>query len=188
MFFGDGLLCPSEGYGEPIVELLTLRRPGAAFKSYHPGEESLTLEAALRGAPAIIGKAPDFVLLGLGNADMARGVDPAAALEPLEALVQLLLLKTQARVAVANVCTAFQTAEARPAAAAFNAGLATLAGDRVERIDLDGPVNAFLEVHRRAAGEKRALHVGPLRLTSMGRVFLSHTVSARLALEELFAT
>jgi hypothetical protein len=186
VFHGDGLICPPEGYGEQIVELLTLRRPGAAFTSFLPGEENLTLDAALRGAAALIGKAPDFVLLGLGNADMLRGVAPAEALETLRALVQVLLLKTQARVSVATVCGAFLPPEARAGAAAFNAGLPSLSGDRVGLIDLDGPVNGFLDAHRRGGGEKRSLHAQPLRLTSMGRVFLSNTALGLISLEDLF--
>jgi hypothetical protein len=190
VFFGDGLMCPPDGYGEQIVERLVMSRPDAVFKSFHPGEEALTLEAALRGAPALIGKAPDFVLLGLGNADMIRGISPDEALGNLRALIQVLLLKTQARVVVANVCGAFLAPDARAITAEYNAELALMAveheGERVDVLDLDGPVNRFLEAHRRGAGEKRSLHAGPLRLTSMGRVFLSGTAFDQLKLEDFF--
>src|SRR5690606_8846591 len=103
-FCGDGLLCPPEGYGEAVVELLVTRRPGAAFKSYHVGEEQLTAVAALPVAPALIGKAPDLVVIGLGTADMAQELAPEASLEKLGALLQVLLLKTQTRVALTTVC------------------------------------------------------------------------------------
>jgi hypothetical protein len=192
VFYGDGLLCPSEGYGEAIVELLVMRRPDATFKSFHPGDENLTLEGASHGAAALIGKAPDFVMLGLGNADMLRGTDPAAPLGHLRALLQVLALKTQARIVVANVCTAFLPQEARGIASEYNADLAALAasagewGDRVRVLDLDGPVHGFLDAHRRGGGEKRSLHVQPLRLTSMGRLFLSATAYGSLALEDFF--
>ena len=189
MFYGDGLLCPPEGYGEGIVELLVLRHPDAAFRSFHHGEESLALDAALRGAASLIGKAPDFVFLGLGNVDMLRGVAPAEALASLRALIQVVLLKTQARVAVANVCGAFLPPEARAGAAGYNAGLMGLpgeSGDRVRVVNIDDPVNAFLEAHRRGGGEKRSLHVRPLCPTSMGRVFLSNTVFGLLSLEDIF--
>jgi hypothetical protein len=186
VFYGDGLLCPPEGYGEQIIELLVMRRPAAGFKSFHPGEETLTLETALRGAPSLIGKAPDFVYIGLGSADMLRGVEPAAAIENLRALIQLLMLKTQARVALAKVCAAFLPPEARVSAAAFNAGLDDLATDRVGIVNLDNPVSGFLEAHRRGGGGKHSLHLTPLRLTSMGRVFLSNTASRLLALEDFF--
>jgi hypothetical protein len=186
VFYGDGLSCPPEGYAEHIVELLVLRRPEVAIKSFYPGEENLTLEAALRGAPALIGKAPDFVYLAVGAADLLRGTEPESALENLAALLQVLLLKTQARVVVANVCTAFLPQELRASAVAFNEGLNALCGERVIVADLDLPVTTFLEAHRRGGGEKRALHAQPLRLTSMGRVFLSNTAFTLLDLENLF--
>ena len=192
MFYGDGLLCPPDGYGEGIVELLVMRRPDAAVKSFHPGEESLTLEAALRGAPSLIGKAPDLAYIALGAADALRGTDPDEALSSLRALLQVLRLKTTAHLAVANVCTAFLPSEARPAAAVFNAGLAALAAGgedatRLTLVDLDGPVTAFLEAHRRGPGEKRSLHAQPLRLTSMGRLLLARAAFERLGLEERLA-
>ncbi len=186
VFYGDGLLCPPEGYGEQIVELLVLQRPDATFKSFHPGEEQLSLEAALRGAPAVIGKAPDFVYIGVGGGDLLRGVEVGTALETLRALLQVLYIKTPARIAVANLCTAFFPQEARAAAAEFNAGIAALGSDRVGIVDLDDPVNLFLEAHRRGAGEKRSLHSHPMRPTSMGRVFLAHKAFALLELESLF--
>lgn len=179
------MLCPPDGYGEHIVERLVLARPDATFASFHPGEEQLTLEAALRGAPALIGKAPDFIYLAIGGADLLRGGNAAEALENMRALAQVLLLKTHARIAVANLCTAFFPQEARAAAAAFNAGLAALSGERVLVVDLDEPVRAFLDAHRRGGGEKRSLHTRPLHLTSMGRLFLSHTAFALLDLESL---
>jgi hypothetical protein len=188
VFCGDGVLCSPEGYGDLLVELLTLRRPAAAIQSFVRGEPELTTESALRDAPALIGKAPDFVLLGVGHADMLRGEDPARALARLRDLVQLLLLKTHAEVALASLCTAFLPAEAREAAAAFNAGLADLSGPRVRVADLDAPVRAFLEAHRRGEGEKRALHVQALRPTSMGRLLLAYAAWDALDLASTFPT
>lgn len=191
VFFGDGLLCPPEGYGEAVIELLVTRRPGAAFKSYHVGEENLTVAAALPVAPALIGKAPDLVVIGLGTADMAQELAPEASVEKLRALLQLLLLKTQTHVALTTVCSAFLPAPARAAAAEFNEGLrllgATTSPERVRVLDLEPVVDSFLEAHRRGAGEKRSLHVQPLRLTSTGRVFLSNTVYDMLELDAIFA-
>lgn len=189
VFYGDGLLCPPEGYGEAVVELLVTRRPSAVFKSFHSGEEQLALEAALRGAPALIGKAPDLVVVGLGATDILQGADPDGSCEHLGALVNLLLLKTQARVALATVCASFLASEERPAAARFNAGLrglAASAGDRVVILDVDTAVARFLDAHRRGSGEKRSLHAQPLRLTSTGRVFLSNTVYDLLDLDAYF--
>ena len=192
VFCGDGVLCPQDGYGDLLVELLTLRRPAASFHSFVRGEAELTTEGALRDAPALIGKAPDFVLLGVGHADILRGDEPALALARLRDLVQLLLIKTHADVAVASLCTAFLPAEAREAATAFNADLPDLvdrtstAGARVRVADLDAPVRAFLEAHRRGGGEKRALHVQSLRPTSMGRLLLAHAAWDALGLESFF--
>lgn len=191
VFFGDGLLCPPEGYGEAVVELLITRHPDVAFKSFHLGEERLTLEAAQGVAPALIGKAPDLAVIGLGAADMDEARPPEASLEKLAALVQLLLSKTQTRVAVATVCAAFLPSAARATAAEFNAGVRMLpgtfpGGDRVRVLDLDAAVDGFLEAHRRGAGEKRSLHVSALRPTSMGRVFLSNTVYALLGADSLW--
>lgn len=174
-----------------MVELLVTRRPGAAFKSYHLGDEHLTVEAAQPLAPALIGKAPDLVVIGLGTADMAEERPPEACLEKLGALLQLVLLKTRARVALTTVCTAFLPAPARAAAADYNDGLRLLAAatpERVSVLDLDPVVDAFLEAHRRGSGEKRSLHVHPLRLTSTGRVLLSNTVHDLLGLDELFTS
>ncbi len=189
VFYGDGLLCPPEGYGEGVVDLLVTRRPGAAFKSFHMGEESLTVDAALRGAPALIGKAPDTVVVGLGTADLLQGASLSAMLEPLGALVQVLLLKTQARVALVTVCSAFMPEASRAPAAAFNASLqdlAGMAGERVTVLNVDDVVNTFLEAHRRGPGEKRALHSTALRLTATGRALLSHSVYRFLRLDEAF--
>jgi len=176
VFYGDGLLCPPEGYSEQVVDRLVLRHPEAAFQSYHPGEQNLTLEAALKGAPFhVIGKAPDVVFLGIGNADLLHSAEPAAMHAGLEALLQLIQQKTRAHLAFTSVCEAFLPEESqREKARVYNAGLSALAGERAILLDLNGHVNAFLERHRQGAGEKRALHVLPLQLTSMGRIFLSH--------------
>ena len=192
VLYGDGFLCPPGGYGESLIDLLVMRRPEAAFTASLPGEEGLTLETALhRDVPLLVGKAPDFMHVCLGTVDMLRGVDPAEAFASLESLVQVLLQKTLARLAVATLCEAFLPPDARPAAVEFNLALPALLGDRLEIIDLNSPVNLFFERHRRGTGEKRSLYEGardgaPPRLTSMGRVFLSHAAYGQLALEGLF--
>ena len=183
VFHGDGLLCPPDGYGEAMVELLVLARPDAAIKSYHPGDENLRAEGALRAAPVLIGKAPDFIHLGVGGVDILDGTAPETVLEALTALVQLLTQKTHAAVSVATLVSPFLPPESRPAAEAFNAGLAALAAERVRVTDLDTPVRAFLDAHRRAAGEKRSLHATPLKPTSMGRAFLARTAYVRSGLD-----
>lgn len=192
VFFGDGLLCPPEGYGEAVVELLITRHPDAAFKSFHLGDERLTAEAAQALAPALIGKAPDLTVIGLGAVDMDEGGAPEASLEKLAALVQLLLSKTKTRVAVTTVCAAFLPPTARAAAAEFNAGVRMLpgtfaGGERVSVLDLDAAVDGFLDAHRRGSGEKRSLHASAVRPTSMGRVFLSNTVYALLGIDAFLA-
>jgi len=184
VFYGDGLLCPPEGYSEQLMDGLVLRHPEAALQSFHPGEQHLTLEAAFKGAPFhVIGKAPDFVFLGLGTADLLQSAEPSGMRANLEALLQLIQHKTRAHLAFTSVCEAFLPEESqREKARAYNAGLSALAGngERVSFLDLNSHANAFLEKHRRGAGEKRALHVLPLQLTSMGRVFLSHTALENL--------
>lgn len=189
MFYGDGLLCPPEGYGESIIELLVMHSPTAVFKSFHPGEESLATAAALNGVAPLIGKAPDFVLLSLGSADMLLGTGAVATLENLESLVQLLVSKTHARVSVGNLCEAFLPEGIREEARVCNAGIAELPQlfqGRVGILDLNRPVQKFLEAHRRGSGEKHSLHARPLCPTSMGRVFLSNVAYDNLALEEFF--
>lgn len=183
VFYGDGLLCPPEGYGEQIVDLLVLRHPELPFQSFHPGDQNLTLEAALKGAPmSVIGKAPDFVFLGMGNADVLHSsASPETLLKSLESMLHMILQKTRAHIAFTSVCEAFLPEEPqRLAARAYNFALPPLAGDRVHFLDLNQQVNSFLEKHRKGSGEKRALHSHPLGLTSMGRVFLSHVASENL--------
>jgi hypothetical protein len=191
VLYGDGFLCPPGGYGESLIDLLVMRRPEAAFTASLPGEENLTLEASARDLPLLVGKAPDFMYLGLGAGDMLRGADPADAFAALESLVQVLLQKTRARIAVANLCEAFLPPDARAAAVEFNFALPGILGERVQITDLNAPVNIFFDRHRRGSGEKRSLYEGardgvPPRLTSMGRVFLSHAAYGQLGLEELF--
>ena len=182
VFYGDGLLCPPEGYGEQLVDLLVLRHPEVSFQSFHPGEMHLTLDAALKGAPfQVLGKAPEFVYLGLGHPDFLKPADPNALYSSLESLVQLILQKTRAKVAFTSVCEAFLPEESqRDMASVYNRRLPSLANDRVLFLDMNSSVNAFLEIHRRGPGEKRALHQQSLQLTSMGRVFMSN-----MALENL---
>jgi hypothetical protein len=181
-------VCPPFGYGEAVADLLIVGNPAAPFRAYFPGEDGLTAAAAFKDAAAVIGKAPDVAHLGVGHADLLRGDSPEAALDNLRGLVQLLLLKTQAHVSVATLCAAFLPPDIRPAAAAFDAGLASLAGDRVTVVDLDAAVNAFLESHRRGSGDKRSLHSSPLRLTSTGRTLLSDVVFRSPALASLAGT
>jgi hypothetical protein len=189
VLYGDGLLAPSGGgYGEQLIDLLVMRRPDAAFTTSYTHEDHLEADAVARDLPVLIGKAPDFVYLALGTLDMLRGADPEAAFATLENLARILHQKTRARLAIANLCVAFLPAEARPAAEEFNARLLSLVDDRTAVIDLNAPVNFFFEQHRRGSGEKRSLYEGaPPRLTSMGRVFLSHAAYGALRLEEEFA-
>ena len=169
------------------MDLLVMHHPGTAFESFHPGEQNLTLEAALRGAPLhVIGKAPDFVYLALGHADLLQSSQPDSMMKNLEDILQMILLKTRTRIAFTSICEAFLPEESqRESARAYNAKLPALAGDRLLFLDLNAHVASFLERHRRGTGEKRALHSQPLRLTSMGRVFLSHAALENLPWENL---
>jgi lysophospholipase L1-like esterase len=170
------------------VDLLVLRHPGALFRSFHPGESTLTLEAALKSTPLhVLGKAPDWVYLGLGTADLLQPLQqPGAMLENLDSLIQLILQKTRAQLVFTPAFEAFFSDESqREKARAYNAGLPALARDRAYFLNLNAKVNAFLEKHRLGSGDKRALHELPLKLTSMGRVFLSHAAQESLPQENL---
>jgi lysophospholipase L1-like esterase len=176
VFYGDGLLCNPDGYGEQIADLLTLRHPETAFQSFHYGETELTLQAARKDAALhVLGKAPDWVYLGLGHPDLLLSTSEATMLGHLDDLLKLILQKTRAHIVLASVCEAFLFEEAqKEAARSYNAKLSSLMDERVLFLDLNSRVNEFLIHHRRGSGEKRALHSSPLKLTSMGRVFLSH--------------
>lgn len=187
VFYGDGLLCPPDGYGENVVDLLVSQNPGAAVQSFHRGETTLTLEAALKGAALhVLGKAPDWVYLGLGTPDFLQSRNPERTRETLDSLLQLILLKTKAKIAFTSVCEAFLPEEnQRESARIYNASLPALVNERVLLIDLNSNVHSFLEKHRQGSGEKRALHVLPLQLTSMGRIFLSHVALKNLPWDNL---
>jgi hypothetical protein len=188
VFYGDGLLWPPEGYGEQLVDLLVFERPAETFQSFHPGEESLSLEKALKGAPLhLIGKAPDFIYLSIGAADLLQGHSPDSSLAELDHLLRLLQQKTRAQIFFPSLCTPFFPEEIRAQALAFNAGLPDLVRKAgANFLDLDFPACAFLDRHRQGKGEKRALHQGPLRLTSMGRVFFSQTAFRLLPWQRIF--
>ncbi len=179
-------MCPPAGYGEHVLDLLVLRHPGAALKAYHPGEERLTLEAALAGLAPVIGKAPDFLHLGFGHTDVLVGRSPGEVLQGFEVLLQTLLMKTQARITLANLCEAFLPEAMRVAARECNVALKALEGDRVQVLDLNLPVLQFLDRHRRGGGEKRSLHENALRLTSLGRTLLARTVFEQAEIAGMF--
>jgi len=106
--------------------------------------------------------------------------------ETLESLLQLILLKTRAQIAFTSVIEAFLPEESqREKAAVYNSSLSSMTGERLLFLDLNTSVQAFLEKHRQGIGEKRALHVLPLQLTSMGRVFLSHSALRNLPWDNL---
>ena len=182
VFYGDGLLCPPNGYGESIMDLLLLQNPESNVQSFHSGETGLLLENALKGAPLhVLGKAPDWVFLGLGLPDLLQSRNPTLMRETLESLLQLILLKTRAEIVFTSIIEAFLPEESqREKAVAYNSSLSSLTGERLLFLDLNASVQLFLEKHRQGSGEKRALHVLPLQLTSMGRVFLSHSALRNL--------
>ena len=169
------------------MDLLVFQKPEIAVQSFHPGEKSLTIETALKGAPFhVVGKAPDWVYLGLGLPDLLQSTDPKLMLENLESLLQLILQKTRAQIAFTSAYEAFLPEESqRENARIYNASLSSLKGERIFLLDLNTSVNEFLQKHRQGSGEKRALHLLPLQLTSMGRVFLSHTALKNLPWDNL---
>ena len=166
-----------------------MRKPNGAFQSFHLGEESLSLETAEKQAAFhVIGKAPDLIFLGMGHTDLLAGKSSDAMRIAFASLLDLLQAKTQAHIAFASICEAFFPEEnQRETARTFNTTLSAFAGPRTRFLDLNSPVNTFLDQHRQGKGEKRALHLSPTRLTSMGRVLLAEILFQQLGWSELFS-
>ncbi len=189
VFYGDGILRPPSGYSEQLIDLLVFHHPLASFQSFHLGEECLTLDSALKNAPFhVIGKAPDLIFLALGNTERLQQEAISLSLEKLHTLIHLFTLKTKAKIVLTSLCSAFYSEASRDDVLAYNVGMQKIALlPQLQWLDLDSAVHTFLEKHRLGMGEKRALHQGPMALTSMGRVFLSQTAYSQLPWDTLLA-
>ncbi len=182
IFWGDPLLTGSAGYAELLGNHVFLHYPRADLSlatipaaSTHGEAGGPSLSDAFREAPLhAIGKDPDLLYLGFGDADLAAGQTPDEAARLLQDLVTVVLQKTHARIALSQVISAFFPEALRAACQAFNRRLQTLAGPRVTLLDLDGRVEAFLREHRESPGDQRALHVDTGRLTPLGQLLLAH--------------
>jgi len=182
IFWGDPLLTGPAGYAELLGNHVFLHYPRADLSlaaipaAPASGDAGVsTLSDALREAPLhAIGKDPDLLYLGFGDADLAAGRAPGEAARLLQDLVTLVLQKTHARIALTRVVPAFFPESLRDACQAFNRRLDSLAAPRVSILDLDGRVEAFLREHRESPGDQRALHVDTTRLTPLGQLLLAH--------------
>lgn len=184
VLYGDGLLVPSMGYGETLLDLLLLASPQADWQASQQGLEEWSVSAALSEASwRVIGKAPQGVILNLGATEIEAGEKASRLLPYLTELTQLLLAKAHARLHWVTLPTGFFIEGApRSEAEAFNEGLKALcrnqalAGAPVTLADVNPEVDAFFSLHRASSGEKRALHLRANRPTALGRLLLAKTV------------
>ena len=176
VLYGDGLICPPQGFGESFADLLTLRCPSAAIQIFQTGGETLDLEAGLKGAAfQVIGKAPDLVFLSFGHSDLLKKTPAEKMAELMSDLLRLLIAKTRANIVFSTCFPNFLSEELRENGRAYNTALQPLTSERAIFLDLNSPILDFLVKHHQNSGEKRALHQNPQRLTSMGRILLAHT-------------
>lgn len=180
IFWGDAMLTGPAGYAELLGDHVFLHHPRAELSlSVVPatvGSDGSTLADALREAPLhAIGRDPDLLYLGFGPADLKAGKASEEILRKLRDLADLVLHKTHAHLVLPLLSSNFfLDEEDRVRAQAVNAGLAAMAGTRVAIVDLESPVEAFLQAHLESEGDQRALHQDSSRLTSLGQLLLAH--------------
>jgi hypothetical protein len=142
--------------------------------SLYGGEAETWREAAKNTPFHVIGKAPDLAVLGFGYADLIEGLSLEEILASAQAMLTMILQKTQSSVCLLSLISSFFSEEDREKCHALNMRLRELAGPRVEFVDLEGRVERFLAEHKQGSGEKRSLHLDTKRLTPLGRLFLAH--------------
>jgi hypothetical protein len=176
IFWGDGVLAGPYGFAELLLNHIFLHHPRAEVSTSIYGGEAETWQDAARNAPFhVIGKAPDLVLLGFGYSDLAAGRKAGEIESVARGAVALMVQKTQCRVSLLPLIASFFAGEdMREECRAFNRHLRSLAGPRVDYVDLETRVEHFLAEHQMGAGEKHALHMEADRLTPLGRLFLAH--------------
>ncbi|GEM_PF-1462587 len=176
IFWGDGLLAGPSGYADLLAHHLFLHHPQADVSTFIYGSDLATWQDAVRETPLhVIGKAPDLVILGFGGADLTAGKSPEEIVPSAQAVLNLILHKTQSRVCLLSLVSSFFPEGAgREACHAVNRKLRELASDRVSWVDLETRVERFLNQHRQGPGEKHALHLDSARLTPLGKLFLAH--------------
>lgn len=176
IFWGDGILAGPYGFAELLLNHIFLHHPRAEVSTSIYGGEAETWQDAARNAPFhVIGKAPDLVLLGFGYSDLAAGRKAGELESVARGAVTLMVQKTRCRVSLLPLIASFFAEEAmREECRALNRQLRSLAGPRVDYVDLETRVEYFLAEHQMGAGEKHALHMDAGRLTPLGRLFLAH--------------
>jgi hypothetical protein len=175
IFWGDGILAGPSGFAELLLNHIFLHHPRANVGTSLYGGEAETWREAARNTPFhVIGKAPDLAVLGFGYADLAEGRTLDEITASAQAMLTLILQKTQSSVCLLSLISSFFSEEDREKCHALNGRMRELAGPRVEFVDLEGRVERFLAEHKQGSGEKRSLHLDTNRLTPLGRLFLAH--------------
>lgn len=175
IFWGDGILAGPSGFAELLLNHIFLHHPRANVGTSLYGGEAETWREAAKNTPFhVIGKAPDLAVLGFGYADLTEGLTPEEITASAQAMLTLILQKTQCSVCLLSLVSSFFSEEDREKCHGLNRRLRELAGPRVEFVDLEGRVERFLAEHKQGSGEKRSLHLDTNRLTPLGRLFLAH--------------
>ncbi len=178
VFYGDGLLVPTTGFGETLLDHLLLRAPNATWQASLQGVEELTLSSALHDLSwRVIGKAPHGVFLVLGAHEISLGTCAHDLLPPLREMINLITGKTHSPIHLFALPLAFFPEGAlREEARKFNEGLFSWVGGDCTHCDVNPAIDAFLDDHRQSMGEKRALHVQATKPTQLGRLLLAQSV------------
>jgi len=179
VLYGDGLICPPDGFGEIFLDHLLMMAPGASWQSSIQGSETLSLKQALSEISLhVIGKAPQQLLLAFGAGEIAMGQAPENLAKYLEEMLHLVTTKTQSQVALLSLPEAFfPVGETRQSAVKYNRILASLAKPGIYHLSINPAIESFLAQHRESLGEKKSLHFAPNRLTTLGKLFLAQTVA-----------
>jgi hypothetical protein len=179
VFYGDGLLVPTTGFGETLLDHLLLRAPNATWQASLQGVEEMTAASAIQDLSwRVIGKAPHGVFLVLGAQEIFGGVTAADLLPTMREIMHLIMGKTHSQIHLFALPLAFFPEGAiREEARKFNEGLLSWVGGDCTHCDVNPAVDAFLLEHRQSMGEKRALHVQPTKPTQLGRLLLAQGVA-----------
>jgi hypothetical protein len=176
IIWGDGILAGPSGFAELLADHIFLHHPRADVSLSPHGLLTASWQDVLKEAPLrVIGKAWDLAVLGFGYTDIAAGKSPEEIAQMASAAITLILQKTQSRICLLTVVSAFFATDAeREGAATLNRLLRELAGPRVDLVDPEGRVAWYFGEHAQSPGDKRALHLDSARLTTLGRLFMAH--------------
>lgn len=176
IFWGDGLLCGKEGYGELLGDHIFLHHPRTDINLALHGTPGIELKEAMREAPFhIIGKDPDLLFLAFGHSDIALRLRSNYVLKIITEVANLVLQKTRAHICIPTLMSSFfYQGDFRDRCDEVNGEILKMGMQRVTIMDLNKKVQEFLEEHRQSQGDIKALHIDSERLTSLGQLFLSH--------------